>query len=145
MITRKLMQTLRGDINAALLEVGRKHKVKLTAGNGSFSSEFAHFKLEIMPAGADGTPEGFGERGETFRQYCRLHHLSPGDLGRVISLTFQRQEYDFRITGMMRGGRRVVVERLSDRKAFRYPVPMVREALLKRDREDVADLEDLLQ
>ena len=47
-ITRDLLKTLRIDINAALVEVAKKHKLAIGAGNASFTASSATFKLNLV-------------------------------------------------------------------------------------------------
>lgn len=56
-VTREFLKMIRPEINAALAELGKKHGVKLSAGNGSYGDGGGHFKLQIDPVTADGTVE----------------------------------------------------------------------------------------
>lgn len=60
MMTKQTIQTLRDDVNAALAEVARKHGVAIHAGNCTYDTNAATFKLVCSTLSDDGiamTPE----------------------------------------------------------------------------------------
>lgn len=60
MMTKELIREIRDDVNAALAEVARKHGLAIHAGNASFDTNAATFKLVCSTVAEDGkamTPE----------------------------------------------------------------------------------------
>jgi hypothetical protein len=60
MMTKEMIRTIREEVNAALAEVGRKHGLAIHAGNATFDTNAATFKLVCSTVGDSGramTPE----------------------------------------------------------------------------------------
>jgi hypothetical protein len=60
MMTKELIRQIRDDVNAALAEVGRKHGLAIHAGNATFDTNAAAFKLvcsTVSDCGRAMTPE----------------------------------------------------------------------------------------
>lgn len=90
-IDRTNLKLLREQINQALVQVGNRHGIKLTAGNASFSDFNAAFKLEVQTI-QDGNV--ISKDAQTFLDYAQLLGLSKDMLnqefetmGRVYKLT----------------------------------------------------------
>lgn len=82
LITRNLLTTLRTEIDAALIAVGKKHGVQLSAGSASFTSADATFKLKVV-AITDG--QTYNRSEDDFKKFATLYYQVPqAVLGRRI-------------------------------------------------------------
>ena len=85
---------LRLEIDSALASLGQKYGVNFHAGNVSYNSQCATFKLEITTLGDGGTVET--KEAKDFKLYASSYGFKPEDLGRV----FKFQGSDYKITGL---------------------------------------------
>lgn len=113
-IDKLLLQTLRSEVNAALVEIGKKHGLNLQAGAASFTTETACFKLNVTKlteTGAVITKE---------MADLKLHFKSLGLNESHLDQVFTVQGIAFRLVGFRRSARAkpFLARRVSDGKNF---------------------------
>ena len=109
-IDRLLLQILRPEIDAALAALGEKHGLTIRAAGGSYGGTFGTFKLEIIPAAADG--EIVGKEAEAFKVNADQFCMKPEDLGREFTAGGEK----YRIVGAKPRASKmpILIKRLSD-------------------------------
>jgi hypothetical protein len=112
MINKKLMESIRADINSALKETGRAHGVSLRLGNGGYDRDGAagHLKLNILPLDKSGNV--ISQEETDYKNHCSSYGLKPEYLGSV----FSHNGEDYKVIGIRIRARKfpVLVTRLSD-------------------------------
>jgi hypothetical protein len=83
-ITKDLMRAIRIDVNSALVAVGQKHGVVLTLGNGTFTADNAHFKLNVAAVSSDGNV--ITKEAADLKLYQRTLGLTDAQLTQVFTL-----------------------------------------------------------
>jgi len=124
---RSELRALVKDVEAALVEVGKKHTVQIKTGAGSYDRGLGGggcVKLLFSPI-VDGRAVDPAEK--VFTTHCEMYGLSKDDLHREITL---RREV-FRITGLnMRASKNpILLTRVSDDAKFSCPKKVALRAL----------------
>ncbi len=81
-INRSLLRMLRPKITEALVEVGKKHGVELTATNASFTGITGHFKIEIDLLDSSG--KVLDREAEAFKLHATSYGLKAENLGQTF-------------------------------------------------------------
>ena len=120
MIDRRMVRILRKEMEDAFAPIEKKWGVKLAFGSCRFNDDRATYKLEAKRLGSDGVPTDFrkladdvGLRLDAFES--PFEHRN--QLYRVVGVTKRRPKYP------------IDVERLIDKKRFKFPVRLVKTAL----------------
>lgn len=116
---------IRGEINAALVEVGKKHGISLkTIGGGTYTSDNFTVKVEaaVVRDGAVVTKEA-----KEFKQLASLFGLKESDLNREVMIGGEKCQ----IIGMKSRSYKfpILAKKLSTGQVFKYPVAVIQRAL----------------
>lgn len=99
-ITKELLIALRKDIDAALVEIGKKHSLVINAGNASFQEQTATVKLSIaaIAEGETTTKTAKDIQAELdWNKWCGMLGLKKESLGKK----FMHQGESYTILGCM--------------------------------------------
>lgn len=124
-------------IEAALKPLANEHGIEIRIAGGRWSDHSYAVKLEILTRDEAGNVHHPGA--DSFRAMAKFYGLEPDDLGRE----FQQQGcIRYRITGLNTRRKKypISVERVVDGKRFKMPAEMVREALGRKQPEQVVDV-----
>lgn len=115
---------LRAEINSALEALGEKYDVDIKAGNASYSTEVATFKLSITTKGVAGEVET--KEAKDFKLGASLYGMKKEDMGREVTV-FGRK---FVITGAKwRSGNPIIGLDKAKGKSFKLPLGEVKKSL----------------
>lgn len=92
-IDKQMLQQLRDDINAALIEVGKKYDIELHAGNCSFTDIGMTFQLKGEVTDSDAVAEA---NQREFEAFVRYSDIDP----RAFGQTFTNNGETFLICGV---------------------------------------------
>jgi len=92
--TRKNLKEIRADIDEALVGVGEKYGIELSAKNASFTPNTCTFKLELGVVGSDGVTSS--KEAESYKVNAGLFGLDPNWLGE----TFTANGKTFKVIGL---------------------------------------------
>lgn len=97
MFDKPTLRQLRDDIDAALVTVGKKHGMSLTAGNASFNASNATFKLDCSMFNSDGEAETreMIDLKAFFPEMVGLEVSLGGIIGKVVGLSRRAKKYPF--------------------------------------------------
>ena len=124
-LTKDLLRILRTDIDAALVEVGKKHNVSLKLGNGTFLPDTATFKLEVMTIGEGGVI--VTKELSALRALAPSLGLKPEHLDQVFKIGATNYTLvGYRNTG---AGKPFIAKSLSDEKCYLVGREVIRKAL----------------
>jgi len=118
MLSKNLLRILREDINAALVEAGKKHNMTLHAGNCSYSGDTATFKLEVQTVG------GLSKEAQAFNELASAIGMEPDDLGRTLYIDGK----EFKIAGYLTRARNnnILIESADSKKRSKINISMAK-------------------
>ena len=115
---------LRTEINDALKALGVKYGVSIKAGNASYNSELATFKLELTTLGQGGAVET--KEAKDFKSHASMYGMKADDLGKTVTI----QGRQCQITGLKPRSRNCIIGKdLSSSKSFKLPLAGVKKSL----------------
>lgn len=130
-LTRELLGAMRRDVDAALLEVAKKHGILLRLGNGTFDDTSAKFQLQVSvgdPVAAAGDPTAMQrtKAAADWTKFAPLHRL-PVDL---LHKKVKTMGAEFTILGYMptREKYTILVQKTGSAKLTLLPVDAVMSA-----------------
>jgi len=125
--TSKTLSSLRPQIDAELIALGKKLGIEFKAGNASCSGTSATFKLEMSLVG-----DTAGKSAEEiediklrnqFNEYAKLFNLTPDDFCRELIVNGEK----FELVGFKpRAAKSYLGRRVSDRKVYAFDSDYVR-------------------
>ena len=123
-------------IEAALKPLADEHGIQIKIAAGRYSAHGYAVKLEILTCDKTGNVHIPGA--DTFRAMAKFYGLEPEDLGRE----FQQGRVRYRITGLNPGRPKypISVERVNDGKRFKFPADQIRQALGRKEPEQIVDV-----
>jgi hypothetical protein len=114
-----MIQQLRGEIDAALKEVGERHGITIKAGNGHYGAT-GDLKLVLTPKTASGETQSKEEL--DYKQWHAVYNLPVDGLGK----RFLNAGTEYTICGMKPSSRSYpVLGRRGDGRVFKFPVSIV--------------------
>jgi hypothetical protein len=126
---RTSCRILSRDIEEALQAIAAKHGIVIRPGRGTFSGGHFTLKVECSTVSQDGTVNS--KEAEDFKRYAALYSLQADDLGKTITLSFER----YTIGGIRPKATRfpILAKRVKDGRVFCLPVDGVRRALEQQE------------
>ena len=119
---------LRSEINAALASIGAKYGISLQAGNASFKSDVATFKLMV----AVGNKTTADVRDDKMAEALKLYWPSIRDTNQSIDDTFMMSNMKFKVVGYNTRGRTapVIVQDIKNGKQYKITVAQLRNSVV---------------
>lgn len=124
-IDKQSLSTFRKDFQNSIKELETKYGVKIGLGNISYTQSEFHTKLLVLVNNSNSDKSINEIKVETeFLQYSELLGMKKEYLGK----TFVDGNYTYKIVGCKMSSRKypIIVERLVDKKQFKYPVDLVK-------------------
>ena len=90
MIDKELLKQLRIELNVAIADVAKKHKISLKIGNARYTSNNFTFKLEGALLTEDG--KVVDKSRTDYKTYCEMYGMKPEWLDKSF-ITLDRDEY----------------------------------------------------
>lgn len=134
-IDRKAMTALRSQIEGALEELGKKHGIKFSLGNGKYSDgSTGSYTLEMATVQEDGTV--MTQERKDFLRYARMFGLKETDIDREFTA-----DRVLKIIGLKPKSRKfpVFCQEVGTDKFYKYPVNTVIAHLRMQDSQESFD------